>query len=148
MPTKNISKSSLFLMELIIVLLFFSLTSAICLQLFVRAHLLDQKTTDLNKAVQYCQNTCELYTALEGDVEALCSLLEITIPDEIQAKLGKEYLEFSTPLTDVYSITLSYDGSVNPAPMEITYYRVTPDGNTTQIYSLHSEYYTPAKAFP
>lgn len=128
-------------------LLFFSVTSAICLQLFVRAHLLDRKTTDLNQAVQYCQNACELYTALEGDVEALCALLEITIPDEAKAELGDKYLEFSAPLTDVYSITLTYDGSINPAPMEITYYRVTPDGNTTQIYSLHSAYYAPKKAY-
>ena len=36
-------RSSLFLLELIIAILFFSLTSAVCVQIFVRAHLISRQ---------------------------------------------------------------------------------------------------------
>ena len=41
-------RSSLFLLELIIAILFFSLTSAVCVQIFVRAHLISRQTQELN----------------------------------------------------------------------------------------------------
>ena len=40
------SRSGLLLMEIIIAILFFSLASAICLQLFVKAHNLGQDTQE------------------------------------------------------------------------------------------------------
>lgn len=55
------SKSSLFLMEMIIAILFFSLASAVCIQLFVKAHLLGKTTTEENKALLMCQNFSEIY---------------------------------------------------------------------------------------
>ena len=48
------SKSALFLMELILAILFFAAASAVCVQLFVKAHLMSQDTVDLNRAVARC----------------------------------------------------------------------------------------------
>lgn len=45
-------RSSLFLLELIIAILFFSLTSAVCVQIFVRAHLISRQTQELNMALE------------------------------------------------------------------------------------------------
>lgn len=53
---KQKSKTSLFLMELIFAILIFSLCSAICVQLFVRAHQTEQKASDLSKAVLLCDS--------------------------------------------------------------------------------------------
>ena len=47
---KNSSRSGLFLMEIILAILAFSVVSAICLQLFVKAHNLGQDTKDLDMA--------------------------------------------------------------------------------------------------
>lgn len=58
------SKSSLFLMELIIAILFFALASAVCIQLFVKAHLLGKTTTEENKALLMCQNFSEIYLGI------------------------------------------------------------------------------------
>lgn len=55
------SKSSLFLMELIIAILFFALASAVCLQLFTKAHLLGASTINQNNGLLWCQNIAELY---------------------------------------------------------------------------------------
>lgn len=69
------SKSSLFLMELIIALLFFSLASTVCIRLFVNAHSLSAQTVDQNYAVNYAQNMAEAFTGCNGDLQALQALL-------------------------------------------------------------------------
>ncbi|MGN0279708.1 MAG: hypothetical protein ACI4C4_10190 [Lachnospiraceae bacterium] len=55
------SKSSLFLMELILSILFFALASTACVQLFVKAHLLGIETEEENHALLLCQNLSEIY---------------------------------------------------------------------------------------
>ena len=48
MKNNSRSRSSLFLMELILVILFFAVAGSICVQIFVKAHLLSQSSSDLN----------------------------------------------------------------------------------------------------
>lgn len=62
------SRSSLFLIELTISILFFALASAACIQLFVKAHLLDQNTQELNQTVVWSQNLAELWNASDADI--------------------------------------------------------------------------------
>ena len=52
MKGTSAKRSSLFLLELIIAILFFSLTSAVCVQIFVRAHLISRQTQELNTALE------------------------------------------------------------------------------------------------
>lgn len=61
-------------MELVIVILFFSLSSAVCVQLFVKAHQLDQETIQLNHSVIWTQNLAETYRAYSGDMEKVISI--------------------------------------------------------------------------
>lgn len=68
------SRSSLFLMEMIIAILFFSLASAVCIQLFARSHLLSCQTVNRNHAVIQAQNLAESYLSLEGDINAMQGL--------------------------------------------------------------------------
>ncbi|MCL2865695.1 MAG: hypothetical protein FWE25_09165 [Lachnospiraceae bacterium] len=58
--------SSLFLIELMAALLFFSLAAAICIQLFVHSHLLNQRATNLNEAIIISQNLAETFRATKG----------------------------------------------------------------------------------
>ncbi|SFB76084.1 hypothetical protein SAMN02910398_00662 [Butyrivibrio sp. YAB3001] len=53
-------------MEIIIAILFFSLSSAICLRLFVSAHLLSEKDENLNNALMWSQNLTESFTGCDG----------------------------------------------------------------------------------
>lgn len=66
---KTKSKTSLFLMELIVVILFFSLSSTVCIQLFVKSHLLGTETKDLNQGVLQLQNMAEVFLNSSGDEE-------------------------------------------------------------------------------
>lgn len=45
-------RSSLFLLELMIAILFFCLASAVCVQIFVKAHTISRETQELNTALE------------------------------------------------------------------------------------------------
>lgn len=51
--------SSLFLLELILAILFFSVASALCIQIFTKAHLMSQDARDLNFAVNEVSSMAE-----------------------------------------------------------------------------------------
>lgn len=71
----NASKSGSFLMELILSILFFSIASAVCIQLFAKAHLLDQKTGYQNQAVIWAENLASLWQAANGDLSVVSDRL-------------------------------------------------------------------------
>lgn len=69
---KNRSKTSLFLMELILSILLFSVCSAVCVQLFVQARQTAQKARDLAKASLLCDSIAAVLQDAENP-EALFS---------------------------------------------------------------------------
>lgn len=64
--------SSLFLLELILAVLFFSVASALCIQIFTKAHLMSQDARDLNFAVNEVSSMAEQISAgtLHSDTAA------------------------------------------------------------------------------
>lgn len=72
--------SSLFLMELILAILFFSVSSAVCVQFFVKSHLLSRDANALNHAVNECTGTAELMADAE-DLENGITMLKTLYPD-------------------------------------------------------------------
>ena len=67
------SKSSLFLMELIISILFFALASTVCIQLFVKSHVIAAQATNQNQATIQVQNLAEAFIASDGDLTVMKS---------------------------------------------------------------------------
>lgn len=65
------SRSGLFLIELIIVILFFALGSAICIQVFARAHLTNQAARDLTFASEQAASAASLLKGTDGSLEAI-----------------------------------------------------------------------------
>ena len=73
MNKRNASQSSLFLIELIFVIFFFSLTSMLCVQVFVKAHLTGKEAKEeslgstlissVAEALSYMDTSCLLYTS-------------------------------------------------------------------------------------
>ncbi len=75
------SRSALALMELILVILFFSLASVVCIRLFVHSHLLSSRTVNENHAVIHAQNLAECFLATDGDVTQINTLFENHVSD-------------------------------------------------------------------
>lgn len=61
-------------MELIIAIMFFSLASAVCVRLFSGAHILSEKSININNAVTWSQNLSEAFYGCRADLEELSEL--------------------------------------------------------------------------
>ena len=72
---RSSSKSGLFLMELIIAIAFFAFASAICIQLFAKAHLLSARSGDINRAVATAQSAAECFKSTDASIEEMAALL-------------------------------------------------------------------------
>ncbi|WP_024866979.1 hypothetical protein [Butyrivibrio sp. FCS014] len=74
MNERSNSKLSLFLMELIIAIMFFSLSAAVCVRLFVSAHTMAESTESINNATIWTQNLAEAFTGEKGDLSEISHL--------------------------------------------------------------------------
>lgn len=70
MAVHKTSRSGLFLLELMIVILFFAVTSAVCVNLFVQAHLTSTAGGELTAATREVQSAAEWLKAADGDLES------------------------------------------------------------------------------
>ena len=100
METKYSSKASLFLMELIIAILFFAISSAICTQLFVKSHIISQHTVNDNHAVLWVQNISEVFYSKNGDFESCKTFFK-------EDEAASDYA-FLTPLLSAYEDSMYF----------------------------------------
>lgn len=99
------SKSSLFLMELIIVIFFFALTSAVCLEVFVKAHFVANKTESLDYAILWADNAAECFYEYGSDY----AKIEDTLRSSFDLKNYDFKLDFSEDDTYMYMDYSFYD---------------------------------------
>lgn len=71
---RPLRRSSAFLVELLVVILFFSIASAVTIRLFAAAHQDSIQSERLYRAVTLTQSTCEAIRAFEDSAQALSSL--------------------------------------------------------------------------
>ncbi|MEG2173913.1 MAG: hypothetical protein RR135_00320 [Oscillospiraceae bacterium] len=69
------SRSGLFLIELIIIIGFFAMASAVCIQIFARARLVAVNSGELVHASLAAQSAAEAFRATDGQVERSAALL-------------------------------------------------------------------------
>ncbi len=74
MNQRHNSKMSLFLMELIVAIMFFSLSAAVCVRLFSSAHIMADSTENLSSAIIWSQNLSETFVGKKGDLKAIAEL--------------------------------------------------------------------------
>lgn len=128
------SKSGLFLMELIIVLLFFSLASTICIQLFVKSSTLSSDTMDLTYAVTQAQNLAEGFIASNGDAK----LMQENFPQLVAA--GDNCLLLAeNGYISMITFSIGESGLIQG---DIAIY---PKDSAESIYSLQVQRYVPER---
>lgn len=112
MNRKNRAKSSsLFLLELILAILFFSIASAVCVQIFVKSHLWNMRAQALNLAVSECTGMAELLCSGNGNPDFKEQLLRL-YPDAVIEEDGS-------------IITLYYNRDMQPCPAQEGLYCMT-----------------------
>lgn len=81
MQTQTSQRSSLFLMELMIAILFFILASGICIRLFVKSHTLEQANRDLDASVHAAVSVAEIIRSQEDPILMLETVYPLGISD-------------------------------------------------------------------
>ncbi|MFR9047980.1 MAG: hypothetical protein ACLVJZ_05055 [[Clostridium] leptum] len=74
MTERSKSKSRLFFIEILIIIVFFSICAGVCMNLFAKAKLISVESSDLTKGVMVAQAAAEAVKA-EGDSPELERLL-------------------------------------------------------------------------
>ena len=133
------SKLSLFLMELIIAILFFSLSAAVCVRLFASAHILSESTTNLENAVMWSQNLSEAFVSEKGSLSSIAHLF----PDGF---VSRAYEESDTD----GSIILVFDDKWEPMENSLlnASYEVimtSRSAEASEVYSDVNTYNVPLK---
>ncbi len=72
---RSTSKARLFLIELVIIILFFAIAGAVCANIFVKAHLTSEKSLDLTSAALKAQFAAECVKHAKDDEIRLSELL-------------------------------------------------------------------------
>ena len=75
------SASGMFLIELLLAILIFSVASAICLRVFVTANQISTESHNLNRAVIAAQNGAECFKATGGNLAEAAGLLNGELAD-------------------------------------------------------------------
>lgn len=131
-------KSSLFLMEIMINILFFAVLVTICLQLFFKAHNLSVDTTVMHRAVTACTSIAEVYQSnLDGKEIVLTVYPDaIALNNTILIYFDEAYQPCNEALSS-YRAVLEHG---NPSNANITFYA---QDNGELLYSLEVSSYTP-----
>lgn len=145
--------SSMFLMEIIIAILFFSLVSAICLRIFTASHQMGQDTNDLNMAVNQTENIAELLTYASkepgfssSDMEGLAGFLtseypDIDIDDNILSIYYDENWNCCTAEEGTYFIKISGANDETLSVFDIDAYKASD--RKKPVYSLTVSLHSP-----
>ena len=131
--------TSLFLMEMIIIVLFFSVASATCVQAFVNSHLLDIHTKELNHAVIIAQGFVDVMRGTDGELE--CLLLANPEAVKNDAGLDAWYDKDFSPCGQQEAaycaeVVLKPDGRLNAITVTVKELE-----DNTEIYTLNATKY-------
>lgn len=140
--TSSSSRSGLLLMEIIIAILFFSLSSAVCLQLFVKAHNLGRDTRELDMAVRQASSVADILSQSEHPSETLAKLYPDLETDDRQTHI---YFDQTFALCSSENACYFLDISAVPADGQTSIYTIAVSGGhaSEEIYSLEVMSYRP-----
>ena len=138
---KRNAGTSLFLMEMIIIVLFFSISSAVCVQAFVNSHLIDKKTQELNHAVYKSQSLAEVMRGTDGTLQSLLSMYPEAEEKEngLSLYFNSDFIACSPSDPDISYLLdaeLSTEGT-----LELIRISVTRTEDQSEIYSLSATKY-------
>lgn len=133
------SKSSLFLLELMLNLLFFAVLVTICLQLFLKAHNLSKDTTLLHRAVTACNSIAEVYQSNLGVEDMLLTIFPeaLNLNDTILIYFDSNFTACSEFESTYRAILSKNEGS------DTVNIRFLRREGTTIIYELTFSSYAP-----
>lgn len=114
----NRNHSSLFLIELIIAILFFSLASAICIQLFTRTKLIGQESREITESVLLAQSAAESFETCTNSIAPMIPFYQDSLDDDV-----KNSSTTDIDIPDNYFVAY-YDTAFQPCEKEHATYQL------------------------
>ena len=135
------TRSSMFLMEIIINLLLFSILCVCSLQFFIKAYQLTEKTTTLHHAVTACSNVASVYESGNGDTDIIYDTYPyaIYVDDQILIYYDENYNECDRKHGSYYVLVEKLDAVIDK--ITISFYNT--DGEA--CYSIQACCYQPLR---
>ena len=132
-------KSSLFLMEIMINILFFAVLVTICLQLFFKAHNLSEDTSVLHQAITSCTSIAEVYQSNPNGKEVILTIYPdaIALNKTILIYFDENYIPCAESASS-YRAVLEHNEETYTA--NIMFHS---NNSTEAIYTLSVSSYTP-----
>ena len=133
------TKSSLFLMEIIINLLLFCVLCVCSLQFFVKAYKLTEHTTTLHHAVTACSNVASIYESGNGKTDIIFDTYSYAIHmnQQILIYLDKDYNECDHEHAMYYILIEEENSDLNQ--IQIRFYKIGDEA----CYSITACNYQP-----
>lgn len=129
------SKSSLFLLEMMISILFFAAAAAVCIQVFVKAHQLSEKAENLNMAAEICTSAAELLASENNEEQISLYYDENWMPCEKQEAVF--FLKITSEIASDQEEEKEY--GLKKEKISVC------DRGGENIYSLDTAHYSPRK---
>ncbi|MBS5523869.1 MAG: hypothetical protein KHX56_16550 [Clostridiales bacterium] len=136
------SKSTLFLMELMIAICFFAITSAVCVQVFAKAHLVSETTRNLNHAIAQSESVAESFRACNGNLLDIAELFPSGVLKDnmLTIDYGKDWQPCARKTSGAYRLILTADedASVTDTNARLVSAKiaVVKSSDGSEIYSL------------
>ena len=133
------TRSSMFLLEIIINLLLFSILCVCSLQFFVKAHQLTEKTSTLRHAVTACSNVASVFESGNGDTTIIYDTYPyaIYVDDKILIYFDENYVECDREHGAYYILVEKKVALLDK--VSIRYY----GKNSDYCYSIEAYHYQP-----
>lgn len=127
------SKSTLFLIELVLAIGIFAVSSAICIQLFVKAYLLSRNSEELTHSLYEATSAAEVFKNSGGDIDEMSRLLSTHLEDgELVVYYNKDWNVRAQMSPGGYTMRIKLNSDKSPAEANI----VLSDSSGEVIYSL------------
>ena len=130
----NSTKSGLFLMELIVIILFFSLTSAITIQLFVKSNVISHNSINMSQSHMITQNIAEVFRATNGSFPTTVEqfmMAEMESDSTFTLNFSKDWKALPFPDTEGFTVVAEYS---EIDQMHHLYIRITKNSDNTLIH--------------
>ena len=148
MKHTSLSRSGLFLMEMIFAILFFSIGCAVCVQLFVRSYNMSTDSRNLNHAVTCAQSVAEAVKGTHAPPEELKAYFPDSEAsgDTLQVFYNNNWLTCARSLA-VYQMDVVIQTDSPFLATQITVWEIS-DPEAEPIYSLQTQVYLTHSVFP
>lgn len=137
------SKSSLFLIEMLIAIFFFALAAIVGTRLFALSRVTAKRSTELNFAVSECSSIAEVFESCKGDINAMSEIIGGMVDEKYITIFFDENWQEKPDVTDAaYRIKVNVTSEDNLANVDIAVCKL---GEGKTIYMLNEARYFPQK---